>query len=182
MTTGNMMGRAVPPWVHTEGIGSGFVDSPRPVLKSGPISGQGKSGARAMTDASRTPRIPPTSPHLSVWRWHITMATSILHRVTGIVLYVGALIVAAWAIALAQGPERYAAFKALLGSLPGKVVMFGLTVCVFYHLANGVRHLVWDTGHGLDVKSANASAVMVFAFAAAATLAIWGIAGMTGAL
>jgi succinate dehydrogenase / fumarate reductase cytochrome b subunit len=140
------------------------------------------SGATSMTDATKTPRERPTSPHLSVWRWHITMATSILHRATGCALYVGGLIAAAWAISLAAGPERYAEFKELLGSWPGKVVMFGLTVCVFYHLANGVRHLVWDSGHGLDVKSANASAVVVFAFAAAATLAIWGIAGMTGAL
>jgi succinate dehydrogenase / fumarate reductase, cytochrome b subunit len=143
-----------------------------------------------MTEASSTPRERPVSPHLVtgglgsplLWRWHITMWTSILHRATGVALYVGALIAAAWAIALAEGPDAYALFKSLLGSIPGKVVMFGLTVCVFYHLANGVRHLVWDTGHGLDVKSANASAIVVFAFAAAATLAIWGIAGMTGAL
>jgi succinate dehydrogenase / fumarate reductase cytochrome b subunit len=110
------------------------------------------------------------------------MLTSILHRATGVALYVGALIAAAWAIALAPGPERYAEFKGLLGSLPGEVVMFGLTACLFYHLANGVRHLVWDTGHGLDVKSANASSVAVFAFTAAATLAIWAIAAQTGAL
>jgi succinate dehydrogenase / fumarate reductase cytochrome b subunit len=143
-----------------------------------------------MTEASSTPRERPVSPHLVtgglgsplLWRWHITMWTSILHRATGCALYVGALIAAAWAISLARGPEAYGAFKALLATWPGLVVMFGLTLCVFYHLANGVRHLVWDTGHGLDVKSANASAVLVFAFAAAATLAIWGIAGMTGAL
>ena len=142
-----------------------------------------------MTEAPNTPRERPVSPHLMtggfgsplLWRWHITMWTSILHRATGVALYVGGLIAAAWAVALASGPERYADFKALLGSLPGKVVMFGLTVCIFY-LANGIRHLVWDAGHGLDVKSANGSAVVVFAFAAAATLAIWGIAGMTGAL
>jgi succinate dehydrogenase / fumarate reductase cytochrome b subunit len=147
-----------------------------------------------MTDAApkaRPPlREPPVSPHLVtgglgsplLWRWHITMWTSILHRATGVALYVGVLIAAGWAIALAAGPERYAAYKGLLGSLPGKVVMFGLTLSAFYHLANGVRHLVWDTGHGLDIKSANASAVVVFAFAAAATLSIWGLAAMTGAL
>lgn len=143
-----------------------------------------------MTDAPIKRREPPKSPHLVtggfgsplLWRWHITMWTSILHRATGIALYVGALIVAAWAVSLASGPEAYAGFKALLGSIPGKVVMFGLTLSVFYHLGNGIRHLVWDTGHGLDVKSANASAVGVFAFAAAATLAIWAIASQTGAL
>jgi len=135
-----------------------------------------------MTDASRTPRAKPLSPHLQVWRWHITMATSILHRATGCALYVGALIAAAWALSLAAGPEAYATFKGLMGSWLGLLVMFGLTLSLFYHLANGIRHLVWDTGHGLDVKSADASAVVVFAFAAAATLAVWGVAGMTGAI
>jgi succinate dehydrogenase / fumarate reductase cytochrome b subunit len=110
------------------------------------------------------------------------MWTSILHRATGVALYVGALIVAAWAIALAQGPDAYAMFKELLGSIPGKVVMFGLTVSVFFHLASGFRHLIWDSGRGFELKSANAGSVMIFAFAAAATLAVWGLAAMTGAL
>jgi len=122
------------------------------------------------------------SPHLSVWRWHITMATSIAHRATGVALYVGALIAAGWAVALASGPDAYAGFKALLGSPLGLLVMFGLTLSFFYHLANGVRHLVWDAGHGFDLKSANASGVFVFAFAAAATIAVWVVAAMTGAL
>ena len=122
------------------------------------------------------------SPHLSVWRWHITMASSIAHRVTGVALYVGALIAAAWAVTLAAGPEAYACFKAVTGSPIGLIVMFGLTVSFFFHLANGVRHLVWDAGHGFDIKSANAASVFVFAFTAAATLAVWAIAAMTGAL
>ncbi len=122
------------------------------------------------------------SPHLSVWRWHITMASSIANRATGVALYVGALIAAAWAVSLASGPQAYAAFKAVLGSPLGLVVMFGLTLSFFYHLANGVRHLVWDAGHGFDVKSANAASVFVFAFAAAATIAVWAIAATTGAL
>jgi len=135
-------------------------------------------------------RDPPKSPHLVtgglgsplLWRWHITMWTSILHRATGVALYVGGLIAAAWAVSLAAGPEAYAAFKALLGSIPGKVVMFGLTVSVFFHLASGFRHLVWDAGKGFDLKSANSGSVMIFAFAAAATLAIWAIASQMGAL
>jgi len=135
-----------------------------------------------MTDATRAPRERPMSPHLQVWRWHITMWTSILHRASGVALYVGALIVAAWAVSLASGPEAYATFKAVLGSPLGKLVMFGLTLAVFYHLANGIRHVVWDLGHGLDVKTANATAVLVFAFTLAATLAVWIIAAMTGAL
>jgi succinate dehydrogenase / fumarate reductase cytochrome b subunit len=129
-------------------------------------------GTDIMSEAGKL-RERPMSPHLSVWRWHITMASSIFHRATGVALYVGALIAAGWAIALAKGPDSYAWYKGLLGSPLGLLVMFGLTVSFFYHLANGVRHLVWDAGHGLDVKSANASAAFVFAFAVVASLAIW---------
>ena len=106
-------------------------------------------------------RARPLSPHLQVWRWHITMAASILHRVTGVALYVGLLIVAGWAVALASGPEAYDDYMGLLGSPLGLLVLFGLTAAIFYHLANGIRHLVWDTGHGLTPKTANMSAVAV---------------------
>jgi len=135
-----------------------------------------------MTDAARRTREPPLSPHLQVWRWHITMACSILHRATGVALYVGALIAAGWAVALAAGPDAYGAYKSLLGTPVGLVVMFGLTLSWTFHLANGVRHLVWDTGHAFDLKSANASAVLVLAFALAATVSLFGIAAMTGAI
>lgn len=135
-----------------------------------------------MTDATKAGRERPLSPFVSVWRWHITMAASIAHRVTGVALYVAALIAAAWAISLASGPDAYAAFKAVMASPIGLVVMFGLTVSFFYHLANGVRHLVWDMGRGFDIKTANASAVLVIAFALAASIAIWVIAAMTGAI
>ncbi|WP_296455671.1 succinate dehydrogenase, cytochrome b556 subunit [Phenylobacterium sp.] len=122
------------------------------------------------------------SPHLQIWRWHVTMLTSILHRVTGCGLYLGGLILAAWAISLAAGPEAYATFKSLLGSPLGRFVMLGMSASAFYHLANGVRHLVWDFGRGLGKESANASAYMVFGFTIAATAAAWAIAYMTGAL
>lgn len=122
------------------------------------------------------------SPHLQVWRWHVTMLTSILHRVTGVGLYLGGLIAAAWAVSLAAGPEAYETFKAVLGSPLGKFVMFGMTLSVFYHLGNGIRHLVWDFGYGLDLKSANSSAWAVFGFTIAATLATWAIAFQIGAL
>jgi succinate dehydrogenase / fumarate reductase cytochrome b subunit len=169
---------------------AGFVDTPRAALKSGTTSGQELRREDPMTDVSKTPRPRPKSPHLVtgglgsplLWRWHITMWTSILHRATGMALYVGALIAAAWAVALAEGPDRYAQFKGLMGSPLGKVVMFGLTLSYFYHLASGVRHIVWDSGHGLDVKSASASSALVLAFALAATVSVWGIAIMTGAI
>jgi succinate dehydrogenase / fumarate reductase cytochrome b subunit len=122
------------------------------------------------------------SPHMTIWRWHVTMFTSIAHRATGVALYGGALIAAAWAVSLASGPEAYATYMGLMGSWLGKLVMFGLSVCGFYHLGNGVRHLVWDFGHGLDVKSATTSSMTVIAFTITATLVAWGIAFWTGAL
>jgi succinate dehydrogenase / fumarate reductase cytochrome b subunit len=122
------------------------------------------------------------SPHLQVWRWHITMAASILTRATGVALYVGLLIVAGWAVALASGPGAYEAYMGLLGGFLGRIVLFGLTVSIFYHLAAGVRHLVFDSGHGLTPATANMSAVASIAFAIVASLVVWGLALATGAV
>ena len=132
-----------------------------------------------MTDA---PRERPLSPHTTIWRWHLTMATSILHRASGCALYGGGLILAIWAMTLAAGPEAYGTFKAIMGSFPGKIVMFGLTLATFYHLAKGIQHLIWDAGHGYNLKTATMGAIATIAFAIAATLAVWIIAAMTGAL
>ncbi len=132
-----------------------------------------------MTDA---PRERPLSPHTTIWRWHLTMATSILHRASGCALYGGGLILAIWAMTLAAGPEAYGTFKAVMGSFPGKIVMFGLTLATFYHLAKGIQHLIWDAGHGYNLKTATMGAIATIAFAIAATIAVWIIAAMTGAL
>ncbi|MEW5686553.1 MAG: succinate dehydrogenase, cytochrome b556 subunit [Pseudomonadota bacterium] len=122
------------------------------------------------------------SPHLSVWRWHVTMAASIATRVTGVGLYLGALILAAWALCLAAGPEAYGTFKLVMGSPLGKFVLLGMSVSFFYHLASGVRHMIWDLGYGMKIQQANALSVASFAFAIAATVAVWVIAAMIGAL
>jgi len=124
----------------------------------------------------------PLSPHVQVWRWHITMLCSILHRATGVALYAGALILAGWAIALAMGPAPYEAYKHLLGSPLGKLVLFGLTVSIFYHLAAGVRHLVWDAGYGFDPKTADMTGAASIGFGVAAAVAVWVIAALMGAL
>jgi succinate dehydrogenase / fumarate reductase cytochrome b subunit len=135
-----------------------------------------------MTHTSPGSAARPISPHLQVWRWHVTMLASILHRATGMALYVGALILAAWAISLAAGPDAYATYKGVLGSPLGKLVLFGLTVAAFYHLAAGVRHLVWDTGAGLEPKAASAAATASIVFGIVAAVLVWIIAGLMGAL
>jgi succinate dehydrogenase / fumarate reductase cytochrome b subunit len=117
----------------------------------------------------------PMSPFL-IWRWHITMLTSILHRATGAALYVGALIVVGWVVALAAGPGAYGAYTALLGSPLGLVVMAGLTLCLFFHLANGIRHIVWDFGAGFRLATADATAWLVIAFAVVAAIGYWAYA------
>jgi succinate dehydrogenase / fumarate reductase cytochrome b subunit len=135
-----------------------------------------------MTHTSPGSAARPISPHLQVWRWHVTMLASILHRASGVALYVGALILAGWAISLAMGPDAYAGFKGALGSIPGKVVLFGLTVSAFYHLASGVRHLVWDTGTGFELKDADAACAASIAFGIIAAVLVWILAGVMGAL
>lgn len=97
----------------------------------------------------------PLSPHLQVWRWHVTMAASILNRMTGGALSVGALLIALWLLALACGPEAYATFAGWMGSPLGLVVWFGLTLALCLHLTGGVRHLIWDAGAGLSPKAAD---------------------------
>lgn len=132
-----------------------------------------------MSDAKAQPRGPgdrPMSPHLQVWRWHVTMATSILHRATGMALYVGALIAAGWFIALAAGPDAFNDYRAALASPIGYLVLFGLTFSLFYHLANGIRHLTWDAGKGFEPKTADMTGWAVIVFGVVATVLIWVIA------
>lgn len=121
------------------------------------------------------------SPHTSIWRWHITMASSILHRISGCALYVGALILAGGALSLALGPDAYAIFRELMAGFLGKIALFGLTLAIFYHLAHGIRHLVYDAGYGFTPKVADASSVAEIAFTLVATIVAWVLAYMTGA-
>ncbi len=120
------------------------------------------------------------SPHVTVWRWHITMLSSILHRVSGCALYFGALILAAGALSLALGPDAYAIFRALMAGFLGKIALVGLTLAIFFHLAHGVRHLVYDVGKGFTPKVADASAVAEIAFTLVATIVTWALAYATG--
>ena len=124
----------------------------------------------------------PMSPYVSVWRWHLTMAVSILHRVTGVALYGAALILAAWAVSLAAGPDVYDRFRLILGSPLGKLALIAITLSLFFHLANGVRHLVWDFGEGFQPKTADMTAAAVVVFAVLATIGVWVAAGLMGAL
>ena len=132
--------------------------------------------SEAAKGTGRGPADRPMSPHLQVWRWHVTMATSIFHRGSGIALYVGLLVLAGWVLALAGGGAAYETYMGLLGSPIGLLVLFGLTVAFLYHLANGVRHLFWDAGKGFEPKTADMTGWAAIAFGVVAAVLIWLIA------
>lgn len=127
-----------------------------------------------MTETTNSPARPrPLSPHLQIYRWSLTMAMSILHRATGVANAAGLLIIAWWLIAAASGEAAYNDFRACAGSPIGLFLLFGWSAAFYYHLANGVRHLVWDTGRSLDIAGANRSGVIALIAAGAMTLVTW---------
>ncbi len=115
----------------------------------------------------------PLSPHLQIYRWPITMVLSILHRITGIGLGLGTLLLAWWLAAAAAGPDYYATAQAVLGSWFGRLVLFGFTWALFLHLCNGIRHLFWDMGYGYEVKLANRTGWTALAASLLLTLLAW---------
>lgn len=119
----------------------------------------------------------PMSPHLQVWKWHWTMASSIFHRVSGVGNYLGALLVSAWIISLAAGAEAYGTVEAVMLHPVGQILLFFWLVSVLFHLANGVRHLIWDGPKaGFEPKTASLWSIVNFAFGIVAAAIIWSLA------
>ena len=100
--------------------------------------------------APGTARPRPLSPHATIYRMTITMAMSFAHRVTGVGLYIGVLLLAWFLLALAGDAASFATFSGFIGSLIGQLLLFGFTWALFHHLLGGVRHALWDAGIGLD--------------------------------
>lgn len=115
----------------------------------------------------------PLSPHLQIYRWQWTMALSILHRATGVALTVGTLLLTWWLVAAAVGPEAYATAQGFMGSVLGMLMLFGWTFALYYHMAAGIRHLVWDAGRSFDLASAAKGAYIVIAASVGLTLFTW---------
>ncbi len=119
-----------------------------------------------------TPRR-PLSPHLQIWRWHITMFSSIMHRITGSANVAGFILVAAWLVSLALGREAYTVFLSIAASPIGLLIWFGLSLSALVHLMGGVRHLIWDMGLGFTPKNADALAFWTMAIGVVLTLILW---------
>ena len=118
----------------------------------------------------------PLSPHLLIYRPQLTSVLSISHRFTGIGLGVGALFLAWWLLAAAAGPEAYAMVEAFFASWIGLLVLAGVSFSLFYHLANGVRHMFWDAGMGFGNETITRTGVVMLIAAAALTAGAWALA------
>ncbi|MGA8695872.1 MAG: succinate dehydrogenase, cytochrome b556 subunit [Xanthobacteraceae bacterium] len=115
----------------------------------------------------------PLSPDLQIYRPQLTSVLSISHRVTGIVMSFCSVLLVAWLIAAASGPQAYSAVPELTRSWIGLFLLLGATFSLFFHLCNGIRHLVWDAGHGFLLRSIYASGWTVVAASVVLTIAAW---------
>lgn len=123
-----------------------------------------------------TTRSRPLSPHLQVYKPQISSTLSILHRMTGVALAVGLLLLAWWLGAAAYGPDSFERAQEFMNSWLGKLILFGWSVALFYHLANGIRHLAWDFGYGFANDQVTRSGYAVLAATLILTLAAWAAA------
>lgn len=124
-------------------------------------------------DTTSTKPQRPLSPHLQIYRWQLTMVMSILHRATGVALLAGVVPFTWWLVAAATGPAAYEQFMAFCASPLGLLMLLGWMVAFYYHLANGVRHLIWDSGHLFKIKNAYAAGYFVLAVTALLSAMTW---------
>ncbi len=115
----------------------------------------------------------PLSPHLQVYRPQLTMVLSITHRLTGVALAFGTLLLVYWLVAVASGAAAYDTAQGLIGSVLGRLLLFGWSVALFYHLCNGIRHLIWDAGYLLDLPAVYRSGWAVVGATLTLTLISW---------
>jgi succinate dehydrogenase / fumarate reductase, cytochrome b subunit len=130
----------------------------------------------------KAPVARPLSPHLQIYKPMLTMMMSIVHRITGIGLYVGTLILAWWFLAAGSGPNGYAKFEWFAGSIIGRLILFGYTWALIHHMLGGVRHLIWDTGRGLGPSEREWLAAANLIGSIAITVLLWvvGLLAMGG--
>ena len=120
-----------------------------------------------------TTRPRPLSPNIQIYRPQLTSVLSILNRITGILLSACAVVLVVWLIAAAWGPQTYAPVREAIGSWIGRIFLFGATFGFFLHLCGGIRHLVWDTVHGFELRSIYISGWAVVVASAVLTVAAW---------
>ena len=128
-----------------------------------------------MTQAAK-PAARPLSPHVSIYRWPLASLLSITHRITGIGLTIGTVLLTWWVASAAYGPEAYATATDFLGSPFGYFLLFGFSVALFYLLCNGIRHLFWDAGRSFEIAETNRGNVIVLLGTFVLTALAWALA------
>ncbi len=130
----------------------------------------------AEAKARELPRIErPLSPHLQIYSPLINMVMSIIHRITGAALYFGSLLLVWWLLAAASGPEQFATANWFFGTIIGKIILFGYTWALIHHALGGIRHLIWDTGLGFDLKSVDVLCWSTIIGSVVLTVLIWAL-------
>ena len=115
----------------------------------------------------------PLSPHLSVWRFQLPAVMSILHRMTGVAISTGTVLLAGWVIALASGEAAFLIASSIIGHPLGQLVLFGYSAVLFYHMCNGIRHLSWDFGYGLNIPAIYMTGRIAIVAAILMTACLW---------
>ena len=115
----------------------------------------------------------PISPHLQIYRWHISSLLSITHRIAGVINLLALILIFFWLIALSFGESNYELFLLIINSFFGKFILIGFTWSMSFHILGGIRHLIWDLGYGFETKTANISGIIVIITSLVVTVIFW---------
>ena len=115
----------------------------------------------------------PLSPHLQIYRWHISSLLSITHRISGVINLLGLILIFLWLLFLSTGESNYEVFLLSINSFFGKFILIGLTWSMSFHILSGIRHLAWDLGYGFEIKTANISGIIVIISSLVLTVIFW---------
>ena len=115
----------------------------------------------------------PLSPHLQVYRWHISSLLSITHRISGVINLLALILIFFWLLTLSLGESNYELFLLTINSFFGKFILIGFTWSMCFHILSGIRHLAWDMGYGFEIKTANISGIIVIIFSLVFTIIFW---------
>ena len=115
----------------------------------------------------------PLSPHLQIYRWHISSLLSITHRIAGVINLFSLILIFFWLLILSLGESNYELFLLMINSFIGKFILIGFTWSMSFHILSGIRHLAWDTGYGFEIKTANISGIIVIICSLVLTIIFW---------
>jgi succinate dehydrogenase / fumarate reductase, cytochrome b subunit len=115
----------------------------------------------------------PISPHLQIYRWHISSLLSITHRIAGVINLLALILMFFWILTFSFSENNYELFLQAINSFFGKFILIGFTWSMSFHIFSGIRHLVWDMGYGFEIKTANISGILVIFFSLVTTIIFW---------